>query len=452
MLKVQNNSTARAPGRFAVWRVYLEPNSIRMLFFGFSSGLPLLLVLGTLGFRLREAGVELTTIGFLSWVGLVYGFKWLWAPAVDRVALPFLSTKLGRRRSWLLASQIALCTGLVLMALTDPQATLMPLAVAALFSAFASATQDIALDAYRIESADGKRQAALAAMYQAGYRLGMIWAGAGALAFAAWAQADGVAYDPNGWRVSYLIMAASVGVGIFATLSAREPESIVQSAAPSKASACRAFSFKALAEPVTDFFRRFGSTAVPVLLLIATYRIADILMGVMANPFYADIGFTKAEVAGITKVFGVLMTLTGAFVGGAATMKFGVMKTLMCGALLSSLTNFLFSVLAEIGPSVWFLAVTVSADNLASGLSAAAFLAYLSGLTCRSYTATQYALFSSLMLMLPKFLAGFSGLMVQSLGYSNFFSVTALIGLPVFSLAWYVSRLGVKRIEELERN
>ena len=429
-------------GFMNAWRVYLEPCALRMAFFGFSSGLPLLLVLGTLSFRLREAGIDLKTIGFLSWIGLVYGFKWVWAPFIDRVRVPLLTRLLGRRRSWLLLSQVALIFGLCVMALADPGKALMPLAAAALFCAFASATQDIALDAYRIESASEERQAALAAMYQTGYRLGMIWAGAGALAVAAWFEQEGVGYDLSGWRMSYFVMAASVLVGVIATILSPEPEVLTSRTKSSDAVAndCQKRSFfSALAAPVTVFFQRFGRSAFLILLLIATYRISDILMGVMANPFYADIGFSKSQVAGITKVFGVVMTLAGAFVGGAATMRYGVMRILMCGALLSCLTNFLFSILAGLGPNVVFLALTVSADNLASGLSSAAFMAYLSGLTTKGYTATQYALFSSLMLMVPKFLAGISGYLVEAIGYGGFFSMTALIGLPVFGLVWAVS-------------
>lgn len=429
------------------WRVYLEPGSIRMAVFGFSSGLPLLLVIGTLGFWLREAGVDLSTIGFFSWVGLIYGFKWIWAPLVDRMPIPFLSRTLGRRRAWLLAAQVMLACALLGLAFTDPQKTLFVFAGLAMLAAFSSATQDIALDAYRIESAGERKQAAYAAMYQTGYRLGMIWAGAGALAIAAWAGHGASGYMHGAWTVSYGVMAASVLVGMAATLLSPEPQhdSLKEVASPARTHISLLERLKtALAGPFTDFFRRFGWAACLVLALIATYRISDVVMGVMANPFYQDLGFTKEEVAAVSKVFGVIMTLLGAFAGGAAAMRYGVLPVLLAGAVLSSLTNLLFSVLAGIGANLTFLVATVSADNLAAGLASAAFVAYLSGLTSSRYSATQYALFSSIMLLLPKFLAGFSGMAVEAFGYERFFIGTALMGVPVFVLVWLVMRCAPK--------
>ena len=428
-------------GRRSGWRVYAEPGALRMAVFGFSSGLPLLLVIGTLGFRLREAGVDLKTIGFFSWVGLIYGFKWVWAPLVDRMPIPVFTRALGRRRAWLLAAQALLVCALGALAWLDPQAGLVPFAAAALLVAFASATQDIALDAYRIESAGAERQAAYAAMYQTGYRLGMIWAGAGALALAAWAAHGAPGYLPAAWTASYAVMSASALVGVAATLLSPEPTAAAPRCAAERAPGSWTERLRrALAEPFLDFFGRFGWMSVCVLALIATYRISDVVMGVMANPFYQDMGFTKEQVAAVSKVFGVVMTLLGAFAGGAAAMRWGVLRVLFAGALLSSLTNLLFSVLAGIGPDLAFLVITVSADNLAAGLASAAFVAYLSGLTSAGYSATQYALFSSVMLLLPKFLAGFSGVAVETLGYSGFFIGTAAIGLPVLALVWAVMR------------
>lgn len=421
------------------WRdlaVYLRPEPLRMLFLGFSSGLPLLLVLGTLSFWLREAGVDLKTIGFLSWVGLIYGFKWVWAPAVDCLRIPLLTTLFGRRRSWLLLSQTALIASLCGMAFSDPAQSLGATAVLALCCAFSSATQDIALDAYRIESAPPEKQAALAAMYQTGYRLAMIWAGAGALAVAAWAAGTEQGYSAAAWRTAYLVMAGSVTVGWLTVLLSPEPKH----PAEAKPAAEKAPFLVSAAAPFRNFFERFGKGAFLVLLLIATYRISDIVMGVMANPFYADMGFTKEEVAAVSKVFGVVMTLAGAFAGGVVTMRIGVLKTLFVGAVLSAGTNLLFCALSQIGHSLPFLILTVSADNLAAGLASAAFVAYLSGLASSAYSATQYALFSSLMLLLPKFLAGFSGVLVESVGYSGFFVMTAAMGAPVAVAVWLVAR------------
>ena len=407
-----------------------------MLFLGFSSGLPLLLVLGTLSFWLREAGVDLSTIGFLSWVGLIYGFKWVWAPAVDCLRIPLLTTLLGRRRSWLLLSQTALIASLCGMAFSDPAQSLIATALLALCCAFSSATQDIALDAYRIESAPPEKQAALAAMYQTGYRLAMIWAGAGALAVAAWAAGGQQGYSAAAWRTAYLVMAGSVTVGWLTVLLSPEPKH----PAEAKPAAEKEPFLVSAAAPFRNFFERFGKGAFLVLLLIATYRISDIVMGVMANPFYADMGFTKEEVAAVSKVFGVVMTLAGAFAGGVVTMRIGVLKTLFVGAVLSAGTNLLFCALSQIGHSLPFLILTVSADNLAAGLASAAFVAYLSGLASSAYSATQYALFSSLMLLLPKFLAGFSGVLVESVGYGGFFVMTAAMGAPVAVAVWLVAR------------
>ena len=427
-------------------RVYLEPASLRMLTLGFSAGLPLLLVLGTLSFRLREAGIDRSTIGHLSWVGLAYGFKWVWAPLVDRMPLPLLTRLLGRRRSWLLLSQVLIVAGLVGMALADPRQTLGPIVWCALAVAFGSATQDIALDAFRIESADANHQAALAATYQTGYRLAMIWAGAGVLWIAARAEVapavgqavvqGAAAYQNGAWQTAYLVMAASMAVGMVTVLFSREPRPVALPPARDAAEWLRG----ALIEPFADFLRRYGWQAALILALIAVYRISDVVMGIMANPFYVDMGFTKDEVAAVTKVYGVIMTLAGAFVGGVLSMRFGVMRILMLGAVLSACTNLLFAWLAGHGHDVTALIAVVSADNLASGIASAAFIAYLSSLTNVSYSATQYALFSSMMLLAPKFVAGFSGDYVNAFGYAQFFTATALLGAPVLALVWLASK------------
>lgn len=419
-------------------KIYLQPTSLRMLALGFSAGLPLLLVLGTLSFWLREAGISRATIGHLSWVGLAYGFKWVWAPLVDRITLPLLG-RLGRRRSWLLLAQIGVMIGLAGMAMSDPKQSLSMIVWCALLVAFSSATQDIALDAYRIESAGTEMQAALAASYQGGYRLAMIWAGAGVLWIAARAEvANAANYDPVSWGMAYSVMALSMLVGVLTVIFSKEP---TQTAVIVRTKNVREWLQVALINPFADFISRYRSQAFLILALIATYRISDIVMGIMANPFYVDMGYTKDEVAAVTKVYGVAMTLLGAFVGGALAPKVGVMRLMMAGALLSSLTNLLFVWLGSRGHDVTALIYVVSADNLASGIASAAFIAYLSSLTNINYTATQYALFSSLMLLLPKFLAGFSGQVVDAQGYANFFTGTALLGLPVLALVWWAGRM-----------
>jgi MFS transporter, PAT family, beta-lactamase induction signal transducer AmpG len=449
----------------AVLRVYREPAAVRMLFLGFSAGLPLLLVLGTLAFRLREAGIDRTTIGYLSWVGLAYGFKWAWAPLVDRLPLPLLTRALGRRRSWLLLSQVAITAGLVGMALADPGNGLQALVLFALLVAFGSATQDIALDAYRIESALIEKQAALAAMYQTGYRLAMIWAGAGALWIAARAAGDAggatdaaAGYVASSWTVAYLVMALSMGVGVVTVLLAPEPSAaarlrgiadeearlaqrlIAEHGTSPRVARVIAWLQTAVAGPFVDFVRRYRWHALLLFALIAVYRISDIVMGIMANPFYVDMGYSKDEVAAVSKFYGVVMTLTGAFIGGALAIRVGVMRVLMLGAVLSASSNLLFAWLATRGHDLTGLIFVISADNLSAGIASAAFIAYLSSLTNVAYSATQYALFSSVMLLAPKFIAGYSGAFVDAYGYVAFFHTTALLGVPVLILVWAAGR------------
>ncbi|WP_291935066.1 AmpG family muropeptide MFS transporter [Limnohabitans sp.] len=430
------------PATVRTWRealrLYLQPASLRMLALGFAAGLPLLLVLGTLSFRLREAGIDRSTIGYLSWVGLAYGVKWMWAPLVDRMPIPWLTRQLGRRRSWLLVSQLVIALGLVGMALNDPSQLLGPLVACALAVAIASATQDIALDAYRIESAEVNAQAALAASYQTGYRLAMIWAGAGVLWVAAFAQGEqATGYSQSAWQAAYLVMALSMLPGMGVVLASPEPVPAPFAPARNVAEWLKG----AVLDPFADFWLRYRWQAVLLLALIAVYRISDVVMGIMANPFYVDMGFTKSEVASVTKLYGVIMTLVGAFVGGLLAARLGVMRVLMLGAVLSALTNLLFVWLSGVGHDVQALVWVISADNLASGIASAAFIAYLSSLTNISYSATQYALLSSMMLLLPKFIAGFSGEFVDAHGYASFFTATAWLGLPVLLLVALASRV-----------
>lgn len=426
------------PSWGATFRVYLEPPTLRMLTLGFSAGLPLLLVLGTLSFWLREAGIDRTTIGYLSWVGLAYGFKWVWAPLVDRMPLPILTRLLGLRRSWLLLAQLVIVAGLCGMAFNDPRVALQPIIWCALAVALGSATQDIALDAFRIESADTQRQAALAAAYQTGYRIAMIWAGAGVLWIAARAEvAQAANYQASAWQTAYLVMAASMSVGLATVLFSREP--MAHNLAPARNAT--EWLRGALIDPFADFLRRYRWQAALLLALIATYRISDVVMGIMANPFYVDMGYTKDEVAAVTKIYGVVMTLVGAFVGGVLSLRLGVMRVLMLGAVLSAASNLLFAWLGTRGHDVTALIFVISADNLSSGIASAAFIAYLSSLTNVAYSATQYAIFSSMMLLLPKFLAGYSGRYVDALGYAHFFTATALLGVPVLLLVWLGSRV-----------
>ena len=418
-------------------KVYLEPASLRMLSLGFSAGLPLALVFGTFFFWLREAGIDRTTIGYLSWVGMAYTFKWTWSPLVDRLPIPLLTRALGRRRSWLVVSQLAIACGLVGMAFNDPKLALVPAVWCAIAVAFGSATQDIALDAFRIESGDSEHQAALSATYLAGYRLAMIWSGAGALVLAARAEVPNAAlYQPGAWQTAYLVMAASMLPGLLTVLLSKEP---AQRAIPASRNALEWFK-GAVVEPFADFLTRYGRQALLILALIAVYRISDVVLGIMAYPFFVDLGFTKEEVAAVSKVYGVIMTLLGAFIGGAMALRLGVMRVLMMGAVLSAASNLLYAWLSSRGHDLGALVFVISADNLAGGIATSAFIAYMSSLTNVNYSATQYALFSSMMLLLPKFLAGYSGLYVDHFGYTSFFTATALLGVPVLALVWLASR------------
>jgi PAT family beta-lactamase induction signal transducer AmpG len=437
-------------------KVYAHPRVAGMFFLGFSAGLPLILVLGTLSFWLREAGIDRSTIGYFSWIGLAYGFKWMWSPLVDRLPLPLLSRRLGRRRAWLLLSQLAIAGALFGMAQTDPAQAIERMAWCALAVAFASATQDIALDAYRIEAVEQSLQGAMAATYQGGYRIAMIVASAGVLWLAAWADTTEQLYEHGPWRFAYLVMAAMMAVGVVTTLLIREPDAPVSADTLLRERRAREWLMRgglhgpllqlatwlhgAAVSPFIDFIRRYGWQAVLLLALIGTYRISDVVMGIMANTFYVDMGYTKDEVASVAKVYGVAMTIAGAFIGGVLTARLGVMKTLFLGALLSSATNLLFVWLAGRGHDVNGLIFAVSADNLSAGIASSAFVAYLSGLTNVAYSATQYALFSSLMLLLPKFVAGFSGVYVDAHGYEAFFTGTALLGVPVLALVLLAAR------------
>ncbi|WP_322784234.1 AmpG family muropeptide MFS transporter [Photobacterium obscurum] len=436
------------------WRVYFEKKVLIMLALGFSSGLPLLLVFGTLSFWLREAEVSRTDIGFFSWVALAYGFKWIWSPLIDRFPIPLLSNLLGRRRGWMVFSQLLIIASLCGMAISNPQIDLVQLAIFAVIVAFSSASQDIVIDAYRIEMASERLQAALAAAYMTGYRLAMIMAGAGALALAAWFGSDS-GYDVNGWKHAYFIMAALMLVGLITALCIHEPEidsseidnaersyrqQLTDKGMPPKQARLIAWFYTAAVMPFKDFFSRYGRDALLILVLIGCYRISDVVMGVMANAFYVDMGFSKTEVASVSKIYGVIMTLLGAGLGGILVSRFNTLRILALGAILAAATNLLFMLFTYIGNSLPMLTLVISVDNLSAGIATAAFITYMSSLTNVAFSATQYALFSSIMLLFPKFIAGFSGLYVDTFGYNIFFLTTALIGLPVLLLIYAVDR------------
>ncbi len=433
------------------WRqaaaVYAHRRVIAMLFLGFSAGLPFLLVFSTLSAWLTEFGVSRTAIGFFSWVGLTYSIKVFWAPVVDRLPLPFLTAALGRRRSWMLLAMIGIAAGLAGMAVTDPTQDLVQMALLALLVAFSSATQDIAIDAYRIEAVAPDLQGAMAATYQLGYRIAILFSGGGALILA----------DRIPWPAVYCAMAAAMLVGVATALLIREPEHPPDAAGaareervlrflrdaatlPAWLQRLGAWFIGAFICPFADFFARHGALALTILAFVALFRVTDVLMGAMANPFYLDTGFTKTEIGAVVKIGGTAATIAGALLGGALVARFGLFPPLIAAAMLLPLTNLLFVALSMIGPELWMLSATICADNLSAGLAGTVFIAYLSSLTSLAYTATQYALFSSLMTLPGKFMAGFSGVVVDIHGYAVLFGGAAAAGIPAILLAIVVAR------------
>lgn len=427
------------------WReaitTYRQPRVLAMLFLGFSAGLPLLLVFGTLSAWLARVGIDKSTIGHISWVALLYGLKFVWSPLVDRYRLPILGKVYGQRRSWMLLAQIGVIAGLLVMASSDPLQHLDMLVFAALIVAFSSATQDISIDAWRIEAMDVDYQGAMSGTYQAGYRLGMLIAGGGAFSIAHFYS----------WPVAYSLLALCMLVGIVTTLLIPEPDHTVNrntwkqeqkvihflensAHLPQKIRNVYAWFIGAVICPFTDFFARNGRFALVILLFIGLFRLSDITMGVMANPLYVDTGYTDLQIGLVTKTIGPVITITGALIGGALVVRFGIFPILMAGALLVVITNLLFVTIALLPANTVYLSLVVGADNLSGGMAGSAFIAYLSGLTNRAYTATQYALFSSLMLLPAKFIGGFSGDIVDATSYVHFFTYSAALGIPAIVL------------------
>jgi len=419
-----------------------------MLFLGFAAGLPFPLVFTTLATWLRDVGVDRTTIGFFAWIGITYSIKVFWSPVVDRLQLPLLTRHFGQRRSWMLLAQTGIVIGIINMAVLDPTVKVTAMALFALLVAFSSATQDVAIDAYRIEAVEPELQGAMAGMYQSGWRIAASWVGgAGALYIG----------ELVSWTVAYLSMALAMGVGILTVLFVREPLHSIDRATvleeqrvidymersahiPVALRIPTAWFIGAVICPFIEFFHRNGRWALLILLFIAIYRISDIVLANMAYPFYIDMGFSKIEIANIGKIYGVLMTIVGATVGGIMVIRYGVMRMLLVGAILVAVTNLLYALLAIEGKSLEGLALVISADNFSGGLAGSAFIAYLSRLTNTAYTATQYALFSSLMTLAPKFLSGFSGVIVDAQGYLFFFIYASLLGLPAILLVMYLIR------------
>lgn len=493
----------------ATWQATLwefaDKRVLIMLLLGFSAGIPLLLIFSSLSLWLGEAGVERKAVTFFSWAALGYSFKFVWAPLIDKLPLPLLTRMLGKRRAWLLLSQGMIMLAILTMGSIDPalsQKSVTLMAFAAVLLGFSSATQDIVIDAYRIELAETRLQALMSSTYIVGYRLAMIVAGAGALYLAAHFGSEKGHYVYTAWRWTYFIMAAIMLIGVITTLLIPEPlhtasklhyttndyfrlvgvfactvsafvltffftddlfthlknqlndgiligfllESLRFTLAVGAGFLVgyllvrsglvdRAIAIETWIAPITEFFNRYGvKTAAFLLILIGFYRISDIVLGAASNVFYQDQNFTKEEIATAVKTVGVLVSVLGGVLGGLFATRFGVMKSLLWGAILAALTNLVFVALALAGHHLPIFYLAVISDNLAAGFASAAFVAFLSALTSVSFTAVQYAIFSSLMSLLPKVLGGYSGTIIDAIGYPSFFTFTTLIGLPVIGL------------------
>lgn len=485
-------------------QAYLDRRSIIMLFLGFVAGIPILLIFSSLSLWLREAGIDRSVVTMFSWAALGYAFKFIWAPLIDAIPLPILTKLLGRRRSWILVSQVMIIAAICIMASVNPanEGSLVLMAVGAVLLGFSSATQDIVIDAYRIELAPPSLQAVLSAMYVTGYRIGMIVAGAGALYLADYFGSTESFYSYEAWRNTYWIMAAVMGIGVITTLVIHEPirqQVVIERKSSDYTRLVLVFAISVIGfvlvfanaglvlpetegvfagflievvrmlaslaaaliigyglvkanlveqefakttwiEPIADFFRRYGKKALLLLALIGLYRISDIVAGVISNVFYQDMEFTKVDIANAVKLVGVIMAIAGGFLGGLLAQKMRIMRAMMVGAVLACVTNLLFILLTYHPGSLPYMYLAVILDNLAAGLASAVFIAFLSALTSIRFTAVQYSIFSSLMTLLPKVVGGYSGTIVDSTSYPFFFMFTFLIGIPILALIYYVDK------------
>ncbi len=420
--------------RLGRWRdaaaIYADRRIVAIFFMGFSSGLPLALTGATLGVWLAESRISLTTIGLFALVGLSYNLKFLWAPVMDQARVPWLTRRLGRRRSWALVAQIALIAALLGLGNTDPVADIELTALFAIMVAFCSASQDIVIDAFRIDLLEDHEQGAGAASTQFGYRLGLLAAGAGALYAASF----------GGWTLAYGVMAASVLVGVTAVLATPEPRREVE-AGLATGVAIEDMTFTewlkgAVVDPFVDFARRQPAWVV-VLVFVLLYKFGDAFAGVMASPFYVDTGFTKIEIANVSKVFGVAATIVGVVLGGTVVYRLGIMKALLVCGILQMLSNLMFVVQAVVGHSVPMLIVTIGVENVTGGMGSAAFVAYLSSLCNVAFSATQYALLSSFMAMGRTVLSSSGGWFADQLGWVSFFLLSTAAALPgLLLLVW----------------
>lgn len=418
-----------------------QPKVAVMLALGFSSGLPFLLTGNTLGYWLRDEGTTLAAIGFLSWVGLAYSLKFLWSPIVDRLDAPLFG-RFGRRRSWMLLTQGLVAAGLFGLAARGPSHGLAAVTAFALLVAFSSSTQDIVIDAWRIEaSTDGDELGLLSAAYQLGYRVALITAEALIL----------ISASHLGWPISYGFMAGLMGVGMVATIVAIEPQRTSAAGLPAESTGLRSLRgfADAVIGPFREFFRVYGWVALLMLAMISLYRLPEFLMGPMANPFYHDLGLSKDAVGAIRGSFGLAGSLLGITAGGLSAVRIGYFRTLIAGLILQSAAIAAYAVLAYAGPDLRVFASIMIFDNFSIGFAGVALVTYMSTLTSLGYTATQYALLSSAYTYVGKFAKGFSGVMVESLasgrtllqGYALFFIGAGLLGLPAIGLCMVLARV-----------
>ncbi len=414
-------------GWAGIRRAFATPSAGTLALLGFGSGLPFLLIASqTLSTRLRDVGMDLHSIGLISLASFFYLLKFLWAPLLDRHAFPVLGF-LGRRRSWLLLSQLGVTVALFGLAFSRPELGVAGLVGWVLFASFMGATQDSVVDAYRIEIASESAQAALAATYILGYRIGLIVGGAGALYLAEFAN----------WRWAYMAMSALMLLPIVATLLCREP------AIPESTVTRRIDFLGAFWQPISSFFTHNGAAvALALLLFVGFFKFPDQVIGVMAGPFYLDSGFTKADIATVSKLFGVWMGVVGAFAGGAAVAAFGFRRMLLVAALGVALSNLAFLLMAQHPGQLWTFYAALSADNLFQGFAGVVLVAFMSSLTDRNFTATQYGLLVSLANLPGKFVGGVSGYIVEATSYSTFFVLSALTVIPtLLLLAWLWRRI-----------
>lgn len=405
---------------FASLRIYRDPRILAILLMGFASGLPLALTGATLAIWLTKSGISLTAIGLFAQAGLAYNLKFLWAPAMDRVELPLLTRWLGRRRSWALLIQALLAVALLALGASNPAAGIGRTALFAVLVAFLSASQDIVIDAYRVELLESREQGAGAAATQVGYRIGMVASGAGALYLAYY----------FGWSLAYAVMAGLMILSMGVVLSTREPQRPLTPQGP--------WFSGAVVAPFMEFARR--RQWLLILIFVVLYKFGDALAGVMSGPFYVEIGFALTEIADVAKVFGVAASILGVFLGGIAVYRWGMMRALLLCGVLQMLSNLTYIVQFWAGHNIGMLAVTIAAENVTGGMASAAFVAYLSNLCSPAFTATQYALLSALAATARTVLASSGGFFAQWLGWSAFFTLATAACVPGLALLAYLMR------------